>query len=105
MFPPLSEKIGEAVRRLEEQIAAAEGEGAAPADEVAKAKAALESFSTLPTAATNRHLRAAEAQDPSPRSANPQCCSVRGQPSPPLRSNLERLHRWMAAGADAVALV
>lgn len=42
MFPPLSEKIGEAVRRLEEQIAAAEGEGAAPADEFAKAKAALE---------------------------------------------------------------
>ncbi|RYP34612.1 hypothetical protein DL767_004172 [Monosporascus sp. MG133] len=42
MFLPLSEKIGEAVRRLEEQIATAESEGGS-ADEMAKAKEALES--------------------------------------------------------------
>ncbi|RYO87533.1 hypothetical protein DL764_008845 [Monosporascus ibericus] len=42
MFLPLNEKIGEAVRRLEEQIATAESEGGS-ADEMAKAKEALES--------------------------------------------------------------
>ena len=42
MFLPLHEKIGEAVRRLEEQIATAESEGGS-ADEMAKAKEALES--------------------------------------------------------------
>ena len=48
MLPPLREKIAEAVRRLEEQLATVEGGGegegggAAAADEVAKAKAALE---------------------------------------------------------------
>ncbi|RYP64465.1 hypothetical protein DL769_006658 [Monosporascus sp. CRB-8-3] len=41
VFLPLSEKIGEAVRRLEEQIATAESEGGS-ADEMAKAKEALE---------------------------------------------------------------
>lgn len=42
MFPRLHEKITEAVSRLEEQIATVEGDSSVPADEVAKAKEALE---------------------------------------------------------------
>lgn len=42
VFGPLKTRIAEAVARLEEQIAAAEGEGA-PADELAKAKEVLAS--------------------------------------------------------------
>ena len=42
MFGPLYERISESIQRLEEQIAAAESEGASPADEIAKAKEALE---------------------------------------------------------------
>ncbi|KAI0016446.1 tubulin binding cofactor A [Xylariomycetidae sp. FL0641] len=41
VFAPLRERIVDAVQRLEEQVAAAESEGGAPADEVAKAKEAL----------------------------------------------------------------
>ncbi|RYP19229.1 hypothetical protein DL765_003430 [Monosporascus sp. GIB2] len=41
VFLPLNEKIGEAVRRLEEQMATAESDGGS-ADEMAKAKEALE---------------------------------------------------------------
>ncbi|KXJ96024.1 tubulin binding cofactor A [Microdochium bolleyi] len=41
IFAPLREKIADAVQRLEEHIATAESEGG-PADEIAKAKEALE---------------------------------------------------------------
>ncbi|KAJ1331062.1 Tubulin binding cofactor A [Microdochium nivale] len=41
IFEPLHEKIADAVQRLEEHIATAEG-GDGPADEIAKAKEALE---------------------------------------------------------------
>ncbi|KAI1466906.1 tubulin binding cofactor A [Daldinia caldariorum] len=41
VFEPLNQRIEEAVQRLEEQIATAEGEDA-PAEEIAKAKEALE---------------------------------------------------------------
>ncbi|KAI2619335.1 tubulin binding cofactor A [Hypoxylon sp. NC1633] len=41
VFAPLNERIAEAVQRLEEQIAAAESEDG-PADEITKAKDALE---------------------------------------------------------------
>ncbi|KAK7744776.1 tubulin folding cofactor A [Diatrype stigma] len=41
VFQPLNEKIAEAVSRLEEQVATAEGEGGSPAEEIAKAKEAL----------------------------------------------------------------
>lgn len=38
----MNEKIAEAVGRLEEQIATAEGDGGSPAEEISKAKEALE---------------------------------------------------------------
>ncbi|KAK8138489.1 tubulin-specific chaperone Rbl2 [Apiospora sp. TS-2023a] len=43
VFGPLKTRIGEAVSRLEEQIASAEGDSNANADEVAKAKEVLAS--------------------------------------------------------------
>ncbi|KAI1075697.1 tubulin binding cofactor A [Whalleya microplaca] len=42
VFAPLNERIVEAVNRLEEQIATAESEGGGAADELTKAKEALE---------------------------------------------------------------
>lgn len=43
MFGPLKTRIGEAVSRLEEQIASAEGDSNANADELTKAKEVLAS--------------------------------------------------------------
>lgn len=43
MFGPLKTRIVEAAQRLEEQIAAAEGDGNANAEELAKAKEVLAS--------------------------------------------------------------